>query len=710
MQIKINPKYEVLWKPQTRYILLTGGRGSAKSFTIGLWAADMMLRNHNWKMLFTRYTLSSANISVIPEFREKLSILSVEEEFNLSSSFITHKATKSAIIFSGIKTSSGNQTAKLKSIPALNVFIVDEAEEFVDERDFNTIDESIRMPNVPNIVILVMNPQSVEHWIWKRWFEKSHVMENINGHQVPISSHEDLTHIHTTYLDNIDNLNEDYVNKINQMAIDYPDAYAHRFLGKWLDKKLGVIFPNWIEGEFDESFPSGYGLDFGFYPDPLALVKVSVDKKEKKIYIKEVIYKQSLTYEMVIQQLNQLVEANKMIIADTSEPRLTDALQSSGLNVHKADKGAGSIIEGIKVINDYSLIVDSLSYNLKYELRNYVWNDRKSSTPIDADNHCFVGETLVKTNKGLIEISKIIPNDYVLTSNGYQKVLIKHNNGKQQVNKYVLQFDTFFVSLTCTNNHLIKTSQGWKKVSELKSGMTVYLIKNLMQKNTHCIQKKGIFQEATKECTLKYGNIITEKFQKVTIFITRTTTRIITQLITLKKLNPQNIYQNTGKEDMMKIKNGLNLFKKKELQPLQNGINQKQGLNGIENMQEKITLANLIMEKVHVFFAQKFIIKNQQQQNFAQTIASQLIEEKTKLITLKNNVLIAAQNTNQINTQGKNIVAVNVFQIGEQEVYDLTVENEHEYFANGILVHNCIDAIRYVAMRLLQGSDLLAFN
>jgi hypothetical protein len=38
------------------------------------------------------------------------------------------------------------------------------------------------------------------------------------------------------------------------------------------------------------------------------------------------------------------------------------------------------------------------------------------------------------------------------------------------------------------------------------------------------------------------------------------------------------------------------------------------------------------------------------------------------------------------------------FEQGESykaQVYDLMVEDCHEYFANGILVHNCIDAIRY---------------
>ena len=37
------------------------------------------------------------------------------------------------------------------------------------------------------------------------------------------------------------------------------------------------------------------------------------------------------------------------------------------------------------------------------------------------------------------------------------------------------------------------------------------------------------------------------------------------------------------------------------------------------------------------------------------------------------------------------------------EVYDLTIEGEHEYFANGVLVHNCIDAVRYYVLGELLG-------
>lgn len=46
----------------------------------------------------------------------------------------------------------------------------------------------------------------------------------------------------------------------------------------------------------------------------------------------------------------------------------------------------------------------------------------------------------------------------------------------------------------------------------------------------------------------------------------------------------------------------------------------------------------------------------------------------------------------------KNRSVYNVRELGgrDEKVYDLMVEGEHEYFANGLLVHNCIDPMRYI--------------
>ena len=44
-------------------------------------------------------------------------------------------------------------------------------------------------------------------------------------------------------------------------------------------------------------------------------------------------------------------------------------------------------MEGIKKMLDFTIVVTADSFNIKHELRNYIWNDKKSSTPLDAENH-----------------------------------------------------------------------------------------------------------------------------------------------------------------------------------------------------------------------------------------------------------------------------------------------------------------------------------
>jgi phage terminase large subunit len=266
------------------------------------------------------------------------------------------------------------------------------------------------MIGVPNIVVIVMNPQDTEHWIWQRWFEKSHRMETIDGHQIPISTHSEVTHIHTTWRDNWKNLNPDYLAKIERLKQDNPDAYAHRYLGKWLTKKEGVIYPNWIEGEFDTSLPYGYGLDLGFNPDPLALVKAAVDTTRMKIYMHEEIYKTRLDDQTALALMLDRVTPDALVVNDTSEPRLIDMFSRNGLNMQNAVKGKDSIKEGIRELSKFQFVVTPESYNLKNELRNYVWNDKKSSIPIDAHNHGLDAVRYITTR--LLEGSDFIAGNY----------------------------------------------------------------------------------------------------------------------------------------------------------------------------------------------------------------------------------------------------------------------------------------------------------
>ncbi len=160
--IEINPIFKKITTTNKRYIIVTGGRGSGKSKSISLLLNTYTFQN-NTRTLFTRYTLTSANKSIIPEFLEAMEDLEIEDYFEITKDTITNNITKSDIWFRGIKSSSGNQTANLKSINGVTCFVLDEAEELTDEKSFERIDYSIRKKGVRNIVILILNPTTIEH-------------------------------------------------------------------------------------------------------------------------------------------------------------------------------------------------------------------------------------------------------------------------------------------------------------------------------------------------------------------------------------------------------------------------------------------------------------------------------------------------------------------------------------------------------------------
>ena len=163
-KVLLNKKYLPLYTSSTRYHIVTGGRGNAKSFHV----ADFLLKltyEPNHIILFTRYVMKSADDSIIAEFIDKIDRYDLEDVFDVKQAEIVNRLTGSKILFKGIKTSSGVQTASLKSLQGITTFVIDEAEELVDEDIFDKIDFSVRQVGVDNRVIMVMNPALRSHWI-----------------------------------------------------------------------------------------------------------------------------------------------------------------------------------------------------------------------------------------------------------------------------------------------------------------------------------------------------------------------------------------------------------------------------------------------------------------------------------------------------------------------------------------------------------------
>lgn len=375
--ITIKNKYKTLGS-DSRYFVITGGRGSGKSYSINLFLL-LLTYEVGHVILFTRYTLTSAHVSIIPEFIDKIETLGLHNDFYITKDEIINKKTGSKILFKGIKTSSGTQTANLKSLAGVTTWVLDEAEELTDEDTFDKIDFSIRAKHVQNRVILVLNPATKEHFIYKRFFESKGIKEGSNITKL------DTTYIHTTYLDNYENLSESFILQIEDMKVRRPQKFKHQILGGWLDKAEGVVFNNWSFGKFNPNeFPTSFGLDFGFSVDPDTLIEVAIDTKHKKIYVKEHLYQNGLRMEQLA-TICKNITADKLIIADSAEDRLIVDLKHKGLNIEPIKKG--TIESGITMMLDFDIIVEENSSNIAKEFNNYAYLNKGSKLYIDAFNH-----------------------------------------------------------------------------------------------------------------------------------------------------------------------------------------------------------------------------------------------------------------------------------------------------------------------------------
>lgn len=339
----------------------------------------------------------SAEKSIIPEFRIVMGRMGVESDFHITKTEAINVRTGSKIVFSGIKTQRGDQTANLKSIAGVTTWVIEEGEDYTDEKSFDDIQRSIRASHRQNRIIWIQNPSTKEHFIYEKWIKETNKKRDVYGWKVTVSDHPDVEHIHTTYhlAEELGYLDGDWIAEAHrsrdkavameqaQPGSGYNSSYYHVYIGGWLEKAEGVVFEHWQEGEFNYKLPNCIGLDWGF-SDPLGMCRVAVDNKKMELYLQEVAYERQVAEpDKLLAKCN--INQRELIVHDTNEPRTALSLRKLGYNLQKAKKG--QIVEDIRAMHKYTIIVDPASTNLKTELNNYVWNDKKAEIPIDDYNH-----------------------------------------------------------------------------------------------------------------------------------------------------------------------------------------------------------------------------------------------------------------------------------------------------------------------------------
>lgn len=218
------------------------------------------------------------------------------------------------------------------------------------------------------------NPVS-EYWVYEQY---------INNPQYK----DDITIIHSTLFDNPFLSPE--IKKDILLRAERDPNYKRVYLEGKIGQLEGVIYPNWSYGDFDDSLSYGFGLDFGFHPDPDAMLKIAIDEKQRKIYARECFYLNNLQVSELKQSIKFNARSHELIVADSSNPRMIAELRRE-FNIKGVEKASGSVAEGIRLVQDYDIVTDKESVNLVKELRNYTWNDKKAGIPNGSFNHLLDG-------------------------------------------------------------------------------------------------------------------------------------------------------------------------------------------------------------------------------------------------------------------------------------------------------------------------------
>lgn len=302
-----------------------------------------------------------------------------------------------------------------------------------------------------------------------------------------------------------------------------------------------------------------------------------------------------------------------------------------------------------KAIYEYPTIKAVIAVNIAgnpvdlVKVREIIGNDRI----IILDN-CIAKGSLILTDNGEVPIEEIKIGDMVMTRKGYRRVLRTIYKGIQPV---ITRF-----GVTATPDHKFITPQCKKELNVLKPSDILYLWN----------QKLSIIEEKSIEDILKQNNDIEEsiftveksffidnfgktalgRYLKDIIFIIRIMIRLITSYPIYSVLLQKNTlaYTSSKREDLISHK-GISLLQEREQ------------LNGISQQKVKSGIINTTNGYGQLEKGSRNIV--------------QYVKKNMKLIGLLS----------------PNIVQENVNQ--EAEVYDLTVEDAHEFFANGILVSNC---------------------
>ena len=378
----------------TEYVL-PGGRGSTKSSVISCIIIELLKNHSDMHALVLRKVGNTIKDSVYAQIKWAMSKMGLDEEFKFKTSpfEITYKPTGQKIYFRG-----ADDPLKIKSIKPefgyIGIEWFEELDQFAGPEEVRNIQQSATRGGDKAYRFKSFNPpRSKNNWA--------------NEYTTEAEFKDDAARVvRSTYKDvPADWLGEQFINDAEHLKEVNPAAYENEYMGE-ANGNGGNVF-EFIEERTitDEEIARMdriyQGVDWGWFPDPYAFVRIYYDSARETIFFIDEIRENKKKNSWTSAEIKRRGYDDYVITCDSAEPKSVTDYRDDGLPARAAKKGPGSVeysmkwLQGKKLVMDPNRTPESCKEFKKYEYDRDKDGNIISGYP-DRENH-FIDATRYAT-------------------------------------------------------------------------------------------------------------------------------------------------------------------------------------------------------------------------------------------------------------------------------------------------------------------------
>lgn len=326
---------------------LKGGRGSAKSSFASIELLLHLLRDPLSHAIVYRRVAATLRESVVEQLLWAADALGMSAYFELKKAplELSLTATGQRILFRGADDAGKSKSLKLAH-GYFGFLWFEEAAEFSGMEDIRTIKASVLRGTDRSTTVYSYNPPiSASNWI------NAEAMTPRAGRLV---HHSCYTQLPETWL------GASFLSEARALKESNERIYRHMYLGE-VTGTGGQVFENLCLRAVSEAEINGRerwlnGLDFGFAVDPDAFVRVSYDGRQRSLLVAAEFFGVRTPVDRLAEEISKRAEG-ETVHCDSADPRMIQELRLRGVNTVGAKKGAGSVREGIRWLQELKEIV-----------------------------------------------------------------------------------------------------------------------------------------------------------------------------------------------------------------------------------------------------------------------------------------------------------------------------------------------------------------